>query len=257
MAKRLQLATAYGTLLFLVCASQSALGGVITYTYQGLPLLLDPVYEDYCSTSGDPLCLPELPGLTGFMSIDEFALPGGSLANATIELISGPFGSLASTAVNQPAGSFFASAACPVPAEFDLSCFFPPPGVIRYEIDQAFGAALRPTGEAMTQLVFDADKNIIEWDILILDGPPDYGINMSGDFYVTGVVDWSSPAPGTWTRVSEPSTTALMSVGLGLLALALSTRRLPGRFRKSTEMTRASGQSQPHAMPRMSVRMVS
>jgi hypothetical protein len=188
----------------------SASAAIVSYTYQGLPLSLT---EAMFPPEGMPLAWP---AYSGVMEIDESALPGGSLRNATVAFFDYPEVTLPP---DDPAGE-------PKPfrqtAGLRSFSIFPFPAHIGSEIT----------------FTTDADRRITSWTSTFLDGPPDGDItSVRGDsYFLPGPrgANWLtySAGPGSW---SEPHVVPLPAswapLAAALAGLALAGRRRPGAER--------------------------
>jgi hypothetical protein len=203
-------AIAGAALCALIATNAPANAAVVTYTYAGLPLHATETggwWED------------TLDGYSGQMIIDEKEL-GHSLKNATVT--------------------------------FDLWAFFNPhwefesPGLILFDIfpwlepDMGVGGSITFTT--------NESREIIDWFSWFMAGPPDGGLSTEFDWYDslifgapylptptypgTGVADYFSEGPGTWTvevsPVPIPGALALFLTGLAGFGLFGWFRRRTG-----------------------------
>lgn len=171
----------------LLWISGPSVAATYDYVYQGNTLTLPAGFTP-------PAWYPDtLPAYSGLMRIKEEALPGGTLADATVTFT-----------VDSPSG--WPPSPVPLPA-----------GLLYFDIFP-FTSAIAGASISFTT---DSLKRIVTWNGQFLDGPPDGGITSSfGDFYLipeSPVFEYRA-SPGTW------SAPALVPVpaGLGLLLMALA-----------------------------------
>lgn len=162
-----------------------ASAATIVLTYDGSTLLPE--------TDPDVFEPASWPAFDGQIVLDESQL-GGSVAGRTL--------------------SFFG-------IDFPGSTFNNTDGIVSW----THGIPLYSVGGTTVNLTFDAGRNLTDWYIDALDGPPDLTSRPTGDFVFTGLTFYSAP-PGTWTTAVVPLPAAALGLGgaLGLL-LAAGRRR--------------------------------
>ena len=175
--------------------SGTAEASTARYSYTGLPLFANDE-----TAAMDQGFEPVLPGYSGWMVIDETALPCGSLSAATITF-SLDYPSLP----DATSGLLF----------FDV---FPFPAT---------------AGSTIT-FSTDADKKIVSWLGDFLDGPPDGRISSTGGdlYFVPGSPNilYSSEAIGTWAVVPIPPALPLALSGFAILSLLGKDREKKARL---------------------------
>lgn len=188
----------------LAAAANPVQAAVFEYRYTGSPLRTEDPYQ---LVPGFDEFLPFT--YHGRVLIDEAALPGGTLVNATVNF----------SIYEEPPGGV--TGMLDGLMEFDISNF-PWPGV----------------AGSFLEIVTDADRRIVAWRGEFLDGPPDGGIRTTGDyFYVPSDPDlfYASVSPGVWsapTVVPAPAGLLLAATYLAGLAALRSRRRVPCAARR-------------------------
>lgn len=184
--------------LVVVCMSAfSANAAVVAYRYFGQTLLLTDMYDPEES-------LPTtLPAFSGLMLVNEAALPGRTLIDATITFsIEGAFDDESNPIGENPAGLLF----------FDV---FPWPGV----------------GGSTITFSTNAQREIVSWLADILDGPPDILSSPNFDTYeIPEFFLYRSTGPGVWTTTVVPLPGGALLSGTAMILLlggAVRRRRMP------------------------------
>ncbi|RLU01211.1 hypothetical protein [Ketobacter sp.] len=202
-------------LVSVLALSNVSYGQVWKYTYSGGPLLIDES-TDY---SGFP---DTFPGYSGDILIDENALPGGTLVNATVSFVAiAAYFEHEDYTINTPFGLLDNA------SQVD--------GLLAFDIHEF------PAIEAFFNFTTDENRQIVSWESDFLAGPPDGGISSEkGDYYRIGGdgpdVYWYSEGAGSWSRPhAVPEISASGSgLALGLLAglMMLMRERKAGRNRR-------------------------
>ena len=194
-----------GLALVLCGAGAASEAAVVTYRYQGNPFTLDcpHCYDPYVVEFGlvPEGSIPEtLPPISGIMRIDEAALPGGSLVNASVSF---------ATYINS--------------TPFTVG----DPGLLDFTLWE-WPAWL---GGGDISFTTDSNRQITTWSggcqgcglwysdyAQIGSG---YGASIWSEYYPGPV--WNSDGPGTWTLVTTvpviPALPLLLSGLMGLLAV--------------------------------------
>jgi hypothetical protein len=173
--------------LSIAATAGSASAAIVSYAYTGHQLTVSPEEIDVAIEAGLPLVWP---AYGGRMEINESALPGGTLRNATVT--------------------------------FDWHRDDPPPaGLIAFTVFPFPGCC----GGSFT-FTTDAGRRITSWGGSYIDGFPDGSVSSSvGDELVMSFRFSYNAPPGTW---SEPAVIPLPATG-ALLAAAFAGLMLMGR----------------------------
>lgn len=199
-----RLITRCGIILWMSMVTSLSYGAVYKYTYTGEPMFI-------YTSQDDPTEVPyEIEGYSGYILIDEGALPGGTLIKTSASFTMsrcynapycGPFDSLLDM-IETPYGFFYNK------SEID--------GLLDFAIFDTYF-------EADFSFQTDEEKNIVSWKASFADGPPDGGIKSYSygygyDAYFAGSTLWYAINPGRW---SAPVLVPEVSAGSMPLAIAL------------------------------------
>lgn len=174
-----------------VCSANAA---VVAYRYFGQTLLLTETYDP------EETWPATLPAFSGLMLVNESALPGRTLIDATITFsVEAGLDEGGKPVAENPPGLLF----------FDV---FPWPGI----------------GGSTITFTTNAQRDIVSWLADILDGPPDIRSSPAFDTVeAPGSFLYRSAGPGVWTTtvVPLPGAAALSGTAMILLVAAAARRR--------------------------------